>query len=134
MALSKDQIFGASDRKVEVVPVPEWGGDVILKTISGTDRDAFEDSLSTVDEDGNYQPNILNADARLLVKCIVDEDGNRVFSDGDADSLGSKSAPVLARLARKARELNSIGLDVKAAVDEAGKDSEPDPAEDSTSD
>lgn len=133
MALSKTDIFGVSDRKTETVNVPEWGGDIVLRTISGADRDRFEDSLTSIDNEGNIKTNLLDADARLLVKCIVDENGERIFSDADAKDLAGKSAAVLARLAQKARELNSLGAEAAKAVDEAGKDSGETQPEDSTS-
>ena len=43
--LSKDAILAADDLPRETVHVPEWGGDVYVRTMSGTDRDAFETSL-----------------------------------------------------------------------------------------
>ncbi len=40
----------ADDLPRETVSVPEWGGEVLVRTMSGTDRDAFEASL--LEKDG----------------------------------------------------------------------------------
>ena len=45
MALSKDQIFGATDSDVIEIAIPEWGGSVKLKPMTGT-------SVSIEDADG----------------------------------------------------------------------------------
>ncbi len=43
--LTKEAILAADDLPRETVLMPEWGGDVYVRTMSGTDRDAFESSL-----------------------------------------------------------------------------------------
>ncbi|MFE3382837.1 hypothetical protein [Streptomyces anulatus] len=40
--LSAEQILDADDLAIEDVPVPEWGGTVRVKGMSGTERDRFE--------------------------------------------------------------------------------------------
>ena len=52
MTLSRDQILEASDLKTQVAEVPVWGGNVIVRTMTGADRDAFENNLVTVKADG----------------------------------------------------------------------------------
>lgn len=111
---TRDQIFAATDLKVEIVPCPEWGGDVTVTTMQGAQRDQFEAAIT--DAAGKVSKE--NIRARLLVRCIVDEKGNRVFSDDDAATLGTKSARVLDRLFTKARELNGLS---KEDVEELAK-------------
>ena len=52
MTLTKDQILEANDLQSESVTVPEWGGDVLVRTMTGADRDAFEASMITTLPDG----------------------------------------------------------------------------------
>lgn len=99
--LSKNQILKADDLKRETVPVPEWGGEVLVSALSASDYDAYENSLSV---DGS--PDLDNARARFAVRCMVDEQGNRVFEDADADLLGEKSAAALIRVTDVAMKLN----------------------------
>lgn len=128
--LNAAQIEAADDRTHEDVEVPEWGGTVRVVGLSGEDRDAYEASF--VDAKGKPATQRLrNIRAKLLVKCLVDGDGNRLFTDDKAKVLGAKSGAVVDRLFDVARRLSGIGQD---AVAEAKKDSEPDQNEPSTSD
>ena len=52
--LNKAAILAAEDLKTETVAVPEWGGEVRVRTLTGTERDAFESGL--VAEGGKAQP------------------------------------------------------------------------------
>lgn len=113
MALSKDQIVAASDRDTKTVEVPEWGGEVVLRTMSGTERNAYEQSLIRYQGD-NVTPNMANIHAKLLAKCIVDDNNGRLFTDAEIHELGAKSAGVLARLFDAASEMNGLNeRDVK---------------------
>ncbi len=104
MKLSRDAILESSDLKTESVAVPEWGGEIIISTMTGTARDAWEASL--IDKGGKV--NMANIRARLVVACAVDEAGNRLFSDGDAVALGAKSGAALERCAKIAQRINSL--------------------------
>lgn len=122
MALSKAKILSVKDVKVEAVPVPEWGGDVFIKSLSGTERDAFEDAYSS-DKMKNFR-------ARFLVLALCDEAGDRLFSDAEIDELGKKSAAVISRLFEKAWAFNAFRAE---DVDSLGKDSATGQSGDSTS-
>lgn len=77
---------------LQPVPVPEWGVDVYMKGWSGKEREVFEREFGDLDEAG---PNVR---ARVLVRVLKDESGNRIFEDADADKLGDKLAGPLAML------------------------------------
>ena len=53
--LSKEAILAADDLPREIVSVPEWGGQVCVRTMTGTDRDAFETSLLSRDSSSSSQ-------------------------------------------------------------------------------
>lgn len=128
--LSAAEIEAVDDRKHEDVHVPEWNGTVRVIGLSGEDRDAYEASF--VDAKGKPATQRLrNIRAKLLVKCLVDAKGNRLYTDDKAQVLGAKNGAVIDRLFDVARRLSGIGQD---AVSEAKKDSEPDPNDSSTSD
>ncbi len=107
--LSKDDILAADDLQQEVVDVPEWGGAVIVRGLTGAGRDAYEASIVTMR--GQQQSyNMANARAKLLVRCLVDEEGRRLFTESEleADALGAKSGRVLDRLFAVARRLSGL--------------------------
>lgn len=113
--LTRDQILGVTTLKFEDVPVPEWGGVVRVSEMTGTARDAWEQSL--VPSESGGAPNIANIRARLVAQCVVGEDGKPLFTERDAAALGAKSAAALDRVAKVAQRLNGLTKDeVDAAV------------------
>lgn len=113
--LNKDAILGADDRKSEDVDVPEWGGTVRLVGLSGAERDAYEASLVVLGPKGNaIGRNFVNMRARLVAKCLVDEDGDRLFTDSEIKDLGTKSGAVIDRLFDKAKAMSGINDDAVA--------------------
>lgn len=128
--LSRDQILAADDLKTEDVEVPEWGGSVRIKMLTGTERDKFEASTVEV-RGGKPQQNLANLRARLVSLCIVNEDGERVFSKGDVAALGMKSASALERVFQACSKLNGIS---DADVEELTEGFDDDPAGSSSSD
>lgn len=103
--LSRDSILKADDLPKEMVEVPEWGGQVWVKTLSGTARDSFEQSMVTRKKN---TPNMDNVRARFAVLTICDENGERLFTDADAKELGRKSAAALDRIFAVAQRLNGF--------------------------
>lgn len=101
--LTREQILAAQDLKTETVKVPEWGGEVIVRTMDGEGRDAFEALLMN-----NNKRDLKNFRAKLLAQCLVDDKGNRLFTEADINALGKKNAGVLSRLADVANALNKL--------------------------
>lgn len=129
MLLTKDAILSANDLVTEDVAVPEWGGTVRVRTISGAERDAFEQAIVTR-KGKNVQTNLANIRAKMVALCVVDENGQRLFADKDVLLLGTKSAAALDRVFTVAQQL--AGLTDKD-VDELAENLETGQSEDSTS-
>ncbi|MBJ6615564.1 hypothetical protein [Streptomyces sp. I4(2020)] len=128
--LSKDQITAADDRKWEDVPVPEWGGTVRLVGMSGTERNAYQSSLVVLGPDGKPQRmNMADQLAKLVGKCLVDENFERLFTDKEVKALGAKNGAVLERLGQVAQRLSGLR---KEDVEAAEGKSEPTPSDAST--
>jgi len=102
--LTRDSILQADDLPKESVEVPEWGGQVWVRTLSGTERDSFEQSMVTK----KNKPNMDNVRARFAVLTICDEKGERLFQAADAEALGKKSAAALDRVFAVAQRLNGF--------------------------
>lgn len=119
--LTADQILTADDRRFEVVPCPEWGGDVRLRSLSGAERDDFEaKSLKGKGKDATV--NLRNVRARLVALCAVDSDGLPLFQPSQVMKLGEKNAAVLSRLYDKASEMCGLSEeDVKELVADFGE-------------
>jgi len=112
--LSRDEILAASDLQSEVVAVPEWGGEVRVRVLTGAERiqligqiTATGASAITVD----YQ-------ALLLQLCLVDDAGAQLFKPEDIPKLSGKNSLVMAKLFGIAQRLNRLQ---PGAVDDAVK-------------
>ncbi len=105
--LSKQQILEAKDLPCEPVEVPEWGGSVDIRGLTGTERDQFEDE--TCKQRGkDVSVNMDNVRARLCARCMIDEKGERLFSDSDVIELGKKSGLALGRVFNVAQRLSGL--------------------------
>lgn len=101
--LTKEQILSALDLKTETVNVPEWNGSVNIKTMTGTERDAFEQSVVE-----GEKTDLSNIRARFCSVVIVDDEGKRLFSDADIVALGKKSGKALGRVFDVGQKLNGL--------------------------
>jgi hypothetical protein len=126
--LGRDQILQAQDIKTQTVPVPEWGGEVIVRALTGAERDAYESSCVEM-QDGKQVPNLKNIRAKLVSLTVVDEQGKRLFTSADVEALGKKSGAVLDRLFDVARELSGL---TQQAVETSRGNSGPGQSADST--
>lgn len=115
MYLSKDDILKADDLPVEDVDVPEWGGVVRVRGLTGKERDRFEFKMAAARKD----PASAQVRAEVVGRCIVDENGDRLFTDRELDRLGDKSGEALDRVFEKVRELSGMSDD---AIEEATED------------
>lgn len=105
--LSRDAILGADDLQYEDLDVPEWGGIVRVRSLSGAERDNYEASMR-LQRGKEFIANMANVRAKLVVRCVVDEDGKRLFTDNDAPALGEKSAAALDRVFEVAARLSRL--------------------------
>ena len=115
--LTKDQILASDDTEYTDLEVPEWGGTIRIAVMSGWARDRYEamlyrdrDKLETVD----------NLRARFLSFCMIDENGDLMFTEADILELGQKSSKALGRIFDAATELNNTGVE---GLEEAAKNS-----------
>jgi hypothetical protein len=108
--LTREAILKANDLKTEKVEVPEWGGTVIVSTITGEARDRMEAAIWAERRSGEDEVNVRNLRAKIVAACSVDEKGNLLFpNDGDVEALGRKNGKALDRVFEVARRLNGIG-------------------------
>jgi hypothetical protein len=118
--LSREAILDADDRRYDDVECPEWGGTVRIRSISGRQRDEYEQSL--IEQKGrDRQMNLRNARAKLIVLCAVGEDNRPLFTADDLRQLSAKSAKPLDRLFTACQKL--VGLsddDVKSLTENFG--------------
>lgn len=109
MYLSADDILNADDLKPEPVDVPEWGGTVLVKGMTGTERDRFEAAMLNENMSGVSKDKALDMyRARLAAACIVGPDGKRLFQGATVKRLGEKNAQALTRVVEVASRLSGL--------------------------
>ncbi len=112
-ALSKADIRKINDIKVEQVDVPEWGGYVKVRAMTGFERDQFDMLMTSTGDDGKVKFQIHNLRLHMVVACCVDDDGNQLFDESDRAWLMEKSAGALERVASVAMRLSGMMPDSK---------------------
>lgn len=100
MSLTRDQILGCDDIKTEEVSVPEWGGVVRVKCMSGHERNRLEALMR--ERKGE------DARSAIVAMSAVDESGELLFTPADVDALARKSWTALERVAEVAARVNTL--------------------------
>ena len=111
--LTRDRICACDDLKRELVDIPEWGGSVYVRVMTGVERDAVE-GLYVKNKYDNYR-------AAVAVACACDESGKSIFQSEDVAKLGEKSGTALVRIFDAAMAINKL---LSEHVETAAKNSE----------
>ena len=98
----KHSILAEDDLPVGQVETPEWKNNPITYIRSLPELE-FQTVAELDDKD--------NPHSRFAAMVICDEDGNRLFTDDDAEALGGKSPVVLRRITSEAMKHNGLTED-----------------------
>ena len=91
MLTDQGSVMQLVDRQLREVFVEEWNDSVLLKPMQVNERDLWEKKFQ-----GNKFPDVVRA--ALVAKCLVNQEGQRLFSDQEALLLGEKCAAAIDRL------------------------------------
>lgn len=105
--LSKKDILAADDIRHEDVPVPEWGGEVRVRGLTGAQRSAIEGTMMAIKgQEVSVRADMLaRLRQRLLSEAIVGEDGKPLLTEKE---VAGKSGAVLDRLFAIASRLSGM--------------------------
>jgi hypothetical protein len=108
--LSRDAVLGANDLAYDEVDVPQWGGKVRVRTLTGAERSKFELSITDVRLKGDPKLKLDDLRTKLVALCMVDAQGQRLFTDSRADleALGKKNAAAIGIVYDAAAKLNGL--------------------------
>ena len=114
MSTLRERILSASDIQEEIVDVPEWGVQVLVRGMTGAQRAAYLEAAAP-----GGRANIANAYALLVITCALDPATRQpIFEMADRDALMAKSGRALERIAMAAMRLSGL---TQAALAEAEK-------------
>lgn len=125
MIINKEQFLLKRPRAVKKVFVESLGGDVLISSITAKEKEDFEEWVGKSVKEGTG-----NIRARMISLSVVDDKGERMFSDADVAEIGNNQNSVIEPLYDEIMSFNKFG---KKDREELEKNSEPTPAVDSTS-
>ena len=114
--LSKDVILGATEVPAETVAIPELGGDILVRGMTGKGRTLFEKKFVT-ETRGKVKRNFDDFREQLCLECCVDPR----FTEADLARLSAVRADVIERITNVAMKLSPI---TENNVDDLGLSSE----------
>jgi len=123
--LSRDDILNANDICIERLPVPEWGGVVHVKTLTGEERDKIEEAIISIGADGKpKQAKMENLRSLVAFYGVCDEQGKRLFTEAkDIVSLTKKSASALDKVVAKIQSMSGMSpADIESLVGDLKND------------
>ena len=91
----------ASSLPRERVHIPEWGCDVWVRAMTAGEADRFG---NTADADMRRG----KASAQIVVLCLVDENGARMFTDDDIDEVAGWAFPATDRIVKASLRLTGL--------------------------
>lgn len=109
--LSAGDIFATDDIEIVAVPVPEWGGVVYVKAMSGLDRERYFDSIKRIEGYGKKERTVIIhplSTAKLVAATACNENGQLLFTHLDVEKLAKKSSKALQRLVDASAKLNGL--------------------------
>lgn len=121
--LSLDAILAASDIEFDYVDVPEWGGTVRVRSLTGAERDKIVRSDMEQKGPAFY--------ARVIAASLVDDEGNNIGDSTTAAALVKKNAGALHRVWKACQRLSGMG---EEAVERAKDDLKTLPSDDTSGD
>ena len=113
----RDQILAAEDIPSEKVQIPEWGVTIEVRGMTGAERTRIMDKA--VDQQGGVNLQFVYPEI-VIATSFDDVTGEQIFNPSDRDTLLTKSAVALDRLAQVGMRLSGF---TQESADEAGKDS-----------
>lgn len=117
--LGRDAILGADDFEYEVVNIPSWGGKVRVRPLNAKQRSQIEGQMAHIAQAKKGYEKLGDAALRMVVWCVVDEQGQPIFTEQDVSALAKKSSKPILHLRDVITRISGME---KESVDEAEED------------
>ncbi len=112
--LSRNEILNVSDIVTEEVYIKPWNSYVVVKSLTGKERDKFERDIVEWKGSGRKTKAEMkdNIRARLVALTVVDpETHEQIFKPQDVEAIGNKSAAALDAIYETAQRLSKLSDD-----------------------
>ena len=100
MTLDRKAILLADDLPKQEVQIDEWGGTVFVRSLTGRERNIWEEQVGKSNKQHGYLKFDVKAGYLAWFASIVcvDENGNQLFKKEDMEALGNKGAAALSKI------------------------------------
>jgi hypothetical protein len=119
--VTRDQILSASDRIIEKVEVPEWGGHLYVRNMTAAERVEYD--RWNIGENGVIDTSGVRIKA--VIMCACDEKGVRMFTRENYDALSQRDGAAVIRIFIALTRINGLGQNSLAEAIEKLKNSPP---------
>lgn len=112
--LTKEEIRTYKDLEIRPFPVKAWGGRaVLLQEMSASSRDDFEQDCANrrTGKGPNAKVRSKGMKLKLVLLCVVNEDGSPMFDQSDLPWLNKKSGVAVNEIYLEILKRNGIGAE-----------------------
>ena len=106
----RTSILASNDLPRESLECPEWGQTLHVRTLTGAERDEFENTVQSASK-GKGGLDLRGLKIKLVLLTLCDDHGDLLFDATDALVLNSKSSKVIDRIFQVAQKLNGLTAD-----------------------
>lgn len=117
--MTRDDWLALPAYRIETLTHPVTGATVYVRSMTSDERDEWEAGQYQLNG-ANIVANRKQVRARLILRCLCDADGKRVFGDNDLSMIGGLDARLTDPLYEAAYKINRLS---KADVEELEKNS-----------
>lgn len=113
MALNRKDLdtIKAKQRAPKTIHVSAWGGNVLIRVMSGSERDSYEAEIVGTRAGKDRRLNLTNIRAKLVARCLVNDDGSPMFNAAsveDITALGAMDALGLDTIFKACQRINGL--------------------------
>ncbi len=110
--LTKALILAVNDAEYDTVPVPEWGGEVRIRSLTGAERTILRDRGEKA----------ASWDAMVVAMGVVDDKNANLFTVEETALLAKKHPLVLERVAKVILEMSTMTPEARAEAEKKRKE------------
>ncbi len=103
----RETILASDDLPRESINVPEWGMDLHIRTLTGAEREDFENVVQHASA-GKGGMDLRGLKIKLVLSTLCTEDGELVFDSTDQLLLNGKSASAIDRIFQVSQRLSGL--------------------------
>jgi Phage tail assembly chaperone len=128
--LNRDTVLGKKKLRQEVVPIPEWDGEVIVRELRGDERSRYEAGFTdaVMGEETTVKGKTKRYEsmrAKIVVMTCINEDGTHLFDENDVEEVNQLSGAALDRIFSTCMRLSGYTKEEQEKLKKNSVDPEP---------